>query len=75
MTSAIKLKTLAAEKKGYDKSRQCIKKQRYHFSDKGSYNQSYGFSSGHITDVRGGPLRRLSTEELMLSNCGAGEDF
>ena len=26
-----------------------------------------------ITDVRVGPQRRLSTEELMLSNCGAGE--
>ena len=25
-------------------------------------------------DVRVGPKRRLSTEELMLSNCGAGED-
>jgi len=24
--------------------------------------------------LRVGPLRRLSTEELMLSNCGAGED-
>ena len=26
-------------------------------------------------DVRVGPERRLSAEELMLSNCGAGEDF
>ena len=26
------------------------------------------------TDVRVGPERRLSTEELMLLNCGAGED-
>ena len=25
-------------------------------------------------DVRVGPQRRLSTKELMLSNCGAGED-
>ena len=25
-------------------------------------------------DVRAGPLGRLSDEELMLSNCGAGED-
>ena len=24
--------------------RQCIKKQRYHFADKGPYSQSYGFS-------------------------------
>ena len=27
-----------------------------------------------IMNVRVGPSRRLSTEELMLSNCGAGED-
>jgi len=26
-------------------------------------------------DVRVGPLRRLSTKELMLSNCGARELF
>ena len=27
---------------------QCIKKQRYHFADKGLYSQSYGFSSSHV---------------------------
>ena len=32
-------------KKSYDKPRQYIKKQRYHFAHKDSYNQSYGFSS------------------------------
>ena len=26
-------------------------------------------------DVRAGPLRRLSAKELMLLNCGVGEDF
>ena len=26
------------------------------------------------TDVRVGPYRMLNTEELMLLNCGAGED-
>ena len=30
-------------KKSYDKPRQCIKKERYHFSDKAPYSQSYGF--------------------------------
>ena len=30
------------------KARQCIKKQRHHFADKGLYSQSYGFSSNHI---------------------------
>ena len=28
--------------------RKCIKKQRYHFADKGLYSQSYGFSSSHV---------------------------
>ena len=34
---------LAPWKKSYDKPRQCIKKERRHFDDKGPYNQSYGF--------------------------------
>ena len=41
-------KMLAPWKKGYDKPRQHIKKQRHHFADKGPYNQSYGFFSSHI---------------------------
>ena len=35
-------------KKSYDKPRQCIKKQRDYFADKGPYGQSYGFSSSHV---------------------------
>ena len=27
---------------------QCMKKQKHHFTDKGPYSQSYGFSSGHV---------------------------
>ena len=34
----------------YDSPRQCIKKQRHHFADKGPYSQGYGLSSSH-TDV------------------------
>ena len=34
--------------KKHDKPRQCIKKQRYHFADKGPYSQTYGFSSSHV---------------------------
>ena len=30
------------------KARQHIKKQRYHFANKGPYSQSYGFSSSHV---------------------------
>ena len=53
----------------------------YHLSYKGSPLLSKGlsrvFSSTTIhigLDVRVGAQRRLSTKELMLSNCGAGED-
>ena len=31
-----------------DKPRKHIKKQRYHFADKGPYSQSYGFFSSHV---------------------------
>ena len=30
-------------KKSYDKLRQCIKEQRHHFANKGSYGERYGF--------------------------------
>ena len=39
---------LAPWKKNYDKPTQCIKKQRHHFTDKGLYSQSYGFSSSPV---------------------------
>jgi len=42
------LKTLAPWKEGYDKPRQRIKKQRYHFASKSPYSQSYSFSSSHV---------------------------
>ena len=49
-------------------------KSRDHFADKGPYSQSYSLSSSYIwmwvLDCKEG----LSTEELLLLNCGAGED-
>ena len=39
---------LAPWKKSYDKPRQCIKKQRHQFADKGPYSQSYDFSGSHV---------------------------
>ena len=41
-------KMFAPWKKSYDQPRQHIKKQRHHFTDKGPYSQSYGFSSSHV---------------------------
>ena len=43
---------LAPWKESYDKPRQCIKKQRHYFADKGPYSQSYGFSSSHVWMLR-----------------------
>ena len=59
---------LLLERKAMTNLRQHIKNQRHHFADKGLYIQSYGFSSSHIQ-----MWRRLSTEELMLSNFGIVE--
>ena len=42
------IKTFAPWKKSYGKPRQCIKKQRHHFADKGPSSQSYGFPSNHV---------------------------
>ena len=44
----MKLKPLTPWKENYGKHRQCIKKQIYHFVDKGQYSQSYGLSSSHV---------------------------
>ena len=43
-----KIKTLAPWKESYDKPRQCIKRQRHHFVNKGLYSRSYGFSSSCV---------------------------
>ena len=55
-----------------DQPRRCIKKQGHYFANKGLSSQSYGFSRS--IDVRVGLWRKLSAEELMLLNCGVGED-
>ena len=48
----------------------CIKKQIHHFAEKDPNSQSYSFSSSQVWILRVGPYRKLSMEELMLSNCG-----
>ena len=57
-----------------DKPRQCIKKQRHHFADKCSYSQSYGFFSSHVWMWELDHKESWAPEELMLLNCGIGED-
>ena len=39
--------TIWATREAHDKPRQCIKKQRRYFANKGPSSQSYGFSSSH----------------------------
>ena len=43
-----KHETLGPWKENYDKTRQCIKKQRHHFVNKGSSRQNYDFFSSHV---------------------------
>ena len=47
VTAAMKLKD-TPWKESDGKPRQCVKKQRRHFADKGPYSQRYGFSSSHV---------------------------
>ena len=51
-----------------------VLKQRHHFADKGPYSPSYDFFPVVICVCESWTMRRLSTEESMLSNYGAGED-
>ena len=69
----MKLKDACSLEGEYGKPRQHIKKQRHQFADKGPFNQSYGFSSSHL-QMWELDRKEDSTKELMLSNCGAGED-
>ena len=48
LASARKLEDATPWKKSYDKARQHIKKQRYHFAHKDPSSQIYGFSSSHV---------------------------
>ena len=43
VTEAMTLKDAYSLEGKHDKPRQCIRKQRHHFVDKGPYSQSYGF--------------------------------
>ena len=44
----MKLKDTCSLEESYDRPKECVKKQRHYFADKGSYTQSYGFSSTHV---------------------------
>ena len=61
--------------KSYDKPTQGNKKQRHHFANKCPCSESYGVSRDMHECImymvfQSHVQRILSTEELMLSNCG-----
>ena len=65
-------KTLTPWKESYDQPRQHIQKQRHYFPNKGPSRP--WFFQWSCMDVRVELWRKLSAEELMLLNCGVGED-
>ena len=67
---------LAPWKESYDKPRQSNKKQRHHFTDKGLYSQSYVlfFFPVVMYKCENWTIKKAEPKELMLLNCGAGED-
>ena len=67
------IEMLAPWKKSYDKPRQHIKMQRHYFTDKGLASQSYGFSS-IMYGCKSWTIKKADCKELMLLNCGVGED-
>ena len=77
-----KIKTLASWKESYDKPRQCMRKQRHHFADKGPYSQlptKVGIVKAKVFPVvmygcESWIIKKAEHQRLMLSNCGAGED-
>ena len=64
---------LAPWKISYDQPRQHIKNQRHYFANKGPSSQIYGFFPVVMYGCESWTIK-LSTKELMLLNCGVGED-
>ena len=73
VTAAMKLRQLLLGRRAIT-NLDCVKKQRHHFANKGPSSQSYGFSSSHVQMGELDCKKKLSAEELMPLNCGAGED-
>ena len=69
-------KMLAPWKKIYANLDSVLKKTETYFANKGLSSQCYGFSSSHVWmwELDNKFKKRLSAEELMPLNCGAGED-
>ena len=73
VTAAMKLKALDSWKECYDQPRQHIKKQSHYFAAKVHLVKAIVFPVV-MYGCESWTIRKLSTEELMLLNCGVGED-
>ena len=72
-TAAMKLQNFASWKQCYNKSRHCIRMQRYPFTDKVHTLKAIVYPVV-MYRCEVGPKRKLMAEELKFSNCGAKED-
>ena len=62
---------IATWQEGYDKSRQCIEKQRHHFTNKSLYSQGYGLSSSHACESW--TIKKAEHQRTDAFDCGGGE--
>ena len=67
------IKTLASWKKTYDQPRQYIKKQRHYFANKVHLVKAMVFPVV-MCGCESWTIKKVNAEELMLLNCGIGED-
>ena len=74
MTAAMKLKILTPWKKSYSQPRQHIKKQRHYFANKYPSSESYVFFPVVMYGCESWTIKKAETKELMLLNCGVGEN-
>ena len=73
VTAAMKLKDACYLEESYDQPRQHIKKQRHYFANKGPSVKAIVFPVVMYA-YESWTKRKLSAKELMLLNCGVGED-
>ena len=74
VTEAMKLKDVCSLQEKLTNLESMLKKRDNYFVNKGPSSQRYGFSSSHVQMWEMDNKKRLSAEELMSLNCGAGED-
>ena len=73
MTAAIKLKDTCSLEEKLDQPKQLIKKQRHYFTNKVCLVKAMVFPVV-MCGCESWSIKKLSAEELMLLNCGVGED-